>query len=190
MKVAAVLLAAGDSRRLGRAKQLLPYRGTPLLRRLASEACASRCDAVGVVIQERNGAVEACLDGLPVHVIGNPEWAEGMASSIRRGTRWADCAGFDAVVLLVCDQPALTAAHVDALIDASRSGTRIVASRYGRALGVPALFTRGLLPSLLRLRGDVGARALIRAEASVTAVDWPEGALDVDTPADAARLPP
>ncbi|MGD0530446.1 MAG: NTP transferase domain-containing protein, partial [Polyangiaceae bacterium] len=86
MKVAAVLLAAGDSRRLGRAKQLLPYRGTPLLRRLASEACASRCD-VGVVIHERNGAVEACLDGLPVHVIGNPEWAEGMASSIRRGTR-------------------------------------------------------------------------------------------------------
>jgi CTP:molybdopterin cytidylyltransferase MocA len=190
MKVAALLLAAGESRRLGRAKQLLAYRGRPLLRALAIEACASRCDAVGVVIQERNAAIEACLDGLPVHVIANPEWPEGMASSIRRGARWADCAGFDAVVLLVCDQPALTAAHVDALLDASRSGARVVASRYGRALGVPALFTRGVMPSLLRLRGDVGARSLIRVEAHVTAVDWPEGAFDVDTAADAARLPP
>ena len=190
MRVAAILLAAGDSRRLGRAKQLLACRGMPLLRALASQVCASRCSAVGVVIQERNGAVAACLDGLPVHVVANPEWAEGMASSIRRGARWADCAGYDAVLLLVCDQPALTAAHVDALIDASRSGTRIVASRYGRALGVPALFARALLPSLLRLRGDVGARALIRAKASVTVVDWPEGAFDVDTPADAARVPP
>lgn len=190
MRVAAVLLAAGESRRLGRPKQLLPYRGQPLLRALASEACASRCQRVGVVVTGDEPAIAGCLDGLPVHLLANPEWAEGMASSIRRGVAWADWLACDGVLLLVCDQPALTSTHVDALLRAHRPGERIVASRYGGAAGVPALFAREMFPSLLALRGPVGARGLMRAEQNVIAVDWPEGIVDIDTPADAARLPP
>jgi len=188
MRVAAVMLAAGESRRLGRPKQLLLYRGQPLLRALASEACASRCDRVGVVIRGGDPRIDACLDGLKVHVIVNPDWAEGMASSIRRGVAWADREACDAVLLLVGDQPALTATHMDDLVAACRSGTRVVASRYGGTSGVPALFGRSMFAALLELRGAEGAKAVIRAVEDATVVNWPQGALDVDTPADAARL--
>jgi CTP:molybdopterin cytidylyltransferase MocA len=190
VRTAAVILAAGESRRLGRPKQLLRYRGKPLLRTLAMEACASRCDGIGVVVRGGDPAIDACLEGLPVHVLVNPAWAEGMASSIRVGVTWADREGYDGVGLLLSDQFALTASHVDALAGACRPGTAIVASRYGGALGVPALFVRAVFPALLALRGAGGAKAVIRAARRVVAVDWPEGSLDVDTPEDAARLPP
>jgi molybdenum cofactor cytidylyltransferase len=157
---------------------------------LASEVCASACDRVAVVVREGDPAVEACLEGLPVNVLVNPDWVEGMASSVRRGVAWADRQACDGALLLVCDQPALTATHVDALLRAHANGARIVASRYGGTLGVPALFSRAMFDALLELRGPAGARRLIRAGEGVIAVDWPEGVLDVDTAEDAARLPP
>jgi CTP:molybdopterin cytidylyltransferase MocA len=189
VRVAGIVLAAGESRRLGRPKQLVPYRGQPLLRALTSQVCASRCDRVGVVVGGGDPAIEACLERLSVQVVANPDWAEGMASSIRRGVAWAAGEGCDRVILLVCDQPALCTAHVDALLDAWQPGTHVVASRYGGALGVPALFARPMFGVLLGLQGASGAKAVIRAERDPVAIDWPDGAFDVDTPDDAARLP-
>jgi molybdenum cofactor cytidylyltransferase len=136
---------------------------------------------VAVVVQENDAAVVACLEGLPVTVIPNPGWAEGIASSIRRGVEWATRQASDAVLLLVCDQPALDAAHIDRLLSRYGTGARVVASSYADSLGVPALFGRELFGALLSVRGSTGAKRVIR-------VDWPEGVLDVDTPEDAARL--
>jgi CTP:molybdopterin cytidylyltransferase MocA len=187
--VAAVLLAAGESRRLGRPKQLLPHGGQPLLRVLATEIVSSQCESTAVVLSGRDPAVRACLEGLPVAILVNAESAEGMASSIRRGVAWASRERADGVLLMVCDQPALTREHVDRLLDARSAGTRIVASRYEGGLGVPALFSREMFGALLALRGDMGARKLIQAEEGVLAVDWPAGAVDIDTPEDAAALP-
>ncbi|HEX3346382.1 MAG TPA: nucleotidyltransferase family protein, partial [Polyangiaceae bacterium] len=161
MPTAAVILAAGASRRLGRPKQLLPYRGRPLLRAVATEVCASRCDGVAVVVRGGDPDVDACLDGLPVRLLANPGCAEGIASSIRVGVAWADREAYDGVVLLLSDQPALTAHHVDVLAGACGAEVAVVASRYGGELGVPALFVRALFPALLALRGECGAKALI-----------------------------
>ena len=89
--------------------------------------------------------------------------------------------------LIVCDQPALTSCHLDRLVQAHRAGATIVGSEYSGTVGVPALFHRTTYPALLALRGDEGARRLLRAHAPAT-VAWPEGAIDVDTPEDVSAL--
>jgi len=185
MSAAAVILAAGESRRLGRPKQLLPVRGVPLLRAIAIEACASSCARVFVVLGARESAIRPCLDGLRVAIVDNPEWTEGIASSVRHGVAAAIRDGSSAVVLLTCDQPALTASHVDALLACPARDA--VASRYAGTVGVPARFDRRLFPALLALRGDAGAKRILRAR-EVAAIDWPEGARDIDTPADVEAL--
>jgi molybdenum cofactor cytidylyltransferase len=182
-------MAAGESRRLGRPKQLLRYGGQPLLRRIAAELCLSRCAGVAIVVSGHPPEVGACLEGLPVTLLVNAGAAEGMASSIRQGVAWASREQFDGVLLLVCDQPALTRQHVDRLLDARSVGTRVVASRYAGSLGVPALFVLEMFGSLLALQGDQGAKRIIQAEQAAVAVDWPEGATDIDAPCDVSGHP-
>ncbi len=187
-RVGAVVLAAGASRRLGRPKQLVPWAGRPLLRVVVGEACASRCDRVAVVLGANGDAVRPALgdlEGVKLTIVENPDWNEGIAASIRCGVRWAAQEECEAVLLAVGDQPALSAAHLDALVTAYQRGAVVVASRYQGALGVPALFSRVYFESLRSLRGDEGARRILRASREVHSVDWEPGARDVDRPADA-----
>lgn len=172
---AAVILAAGESRRLGRPKQLVEQRGEPLVHRIARIALTA-CDRVAVV----SGAVPLrnALVDLPVALVDNVFWAEGVASSIRAGVTWASQA--DSVLLLTCDQVLLDGAHLRALIRAS-TGDRPAASRYQDVLGVPAVFPRAYFPVLQALTGDRGAQPLLEA---AVPVDWPAGARDLDTLAD------
>jgi len=176
---AAVILAAGASRRLGRPKQLVEFDGEPLVHRIAKVAL-SACDPVAVV----TGAVplEGALAALPVALVDNVFWAEGIASSIRAGIAWATSA--DAVVLLTCDQVELDSEHLCALIRAS-DGDRLAASRYAGVLGIPAVFPRAFFPVLLALAGDHGAQPLL---APAVPVDWPQGARDLESAADLRKL--
>lgn len=191
-EIGAVILAAGGSRRLGRAKQLLLHHDQPLLRAIAAQVCASSCARAAVVLGADADVIRGAVAGLALEVLTNPTWEEGMASSIRCGVAWAE--GCAALVLLVCDQPRLSADHVDRLAAAWRAsaaqqdGGCIIASRYAGVLGVPALFPRRTFAALRALRGGQGARELLRGGEPVIAVDWPDGAADVDTPQDAARL--
>ena len=185
MNVTAVILAAGGSARMGRPKQLIPFRGQTLLRRAAEAACASRASEVISVLGYEPALMRRELDCLRVRVQENPLWKEGIASSIRCALGVLDPA-CEGALIVVCDQPALSAAHLDALIEACTGAPgRAGASAYGGSVGVPALFPRALFADLLRLEGDRGAqRVLIARRESLLEVPWPEGAIDIDTPED------
>lgn len=178
--IAAAVLAAGASRRLGRPKQLAIVGGEPLVLIAAQAATRSRCAETAVILGASAGAIAPLLVGHGVTLLANDQWEEGMASSLRRAATWARTRGAASLVVCVCDQPLLTAQHVDALITLHEAhGGAIVASRYAGMLGVPAIFGPTALPQLEALTGDRGARDLLRAPDTI-ALDWPDGALDVD----------
>lgn len=158
MRVAAIILAAGFSRRLGRPKQELVFEGETLLER-AMRLAAEVADEV-IVIDRR----------------ANPDAEEGMASSIRAGVARAHD---DARMLfMLCDQPRITAEHLRNLIGARAD---IVASGYAGIAGVPAIFTPRFRPDLLALRGDRGARSIIeRHRGEVEVIPFEDAAFDVD----------
>lgn len=180
-----VVLAAGASRRLGRPKALLVHEGESLLRRVARLATGTQAlDVVVVVGAEASLARE--IEGLPARIVACAGWDEGMAASLRAGVAALDrrCAG---ALVLLCDQPALDAAHLDRLLAAWRAQPlHAVASSYAGIHGVPAILPRAWFAELAALRGDAGARELLRARAGVSAIANPALARDLDTPADLA----
>jgi molybdenum cofactor cytidylyltransferase len=182
--IAAVLLAAGGSRRLGRPKQLVTFRGKTLVRRAAEAAVAAGCEPVVVVLGAEAACVAGELNGLPVDRIVNAAWERGMAGSIGAGIRRLEsvAAPPEAAVLLAVDQPLLTADLLHELCRAhDGSPTCRAACEYAGTLGIPALFGKGWFRDLTRLSGDRGARVLLqRPGEPVRRVPWPDGALDLD----------
>ena len=188
--VALLLLAAGASTRMGRPKQLLPYRGRTLLRHAAETAVASGCAPVVLVTGALHQELLAEVAGLPIQAINNEKWESGMASSIQAGLAAVAPAQPRAVLIMLTDQPLVTPGLLQQLV-AQQQHTQapIVAAAYGDTLGVPALFARALLPALLQLQGQQGAVRLIAGQgAAVGRVDFPAGLLDVDTPEQYAAL--
>jgi molybdenum cofactor cytidylyltransferase len=190
--VSAVILAAGGSARLGQPKQLLIFRGETLVRRAVRAATEADCAPVLVVIGESGDAIREELRETSGVIIQNEDWRDGIGSSIRCGVeRLAILAPqARAVVLLTCDQPSVQSETIAALIaEHEKTGKPIVASRYAETLGVPAVFDRSCFNDLLSLRGDSGAKSLIaRRPGDVASIAFEEGAIDIDTPEDFARL--
>ena len=190
--VGAVVLAAGSSSRMGSPKQTLQYRGESLLRRAALAALGAGCRPVIVVTGANAELSRRELDGLAVREVLNARWETGMASSVRAGVEGLVSADpdADAAVLLLCDQPHVTADVISGLLAAHRA-TRspVVASTYGGGFGVPALFGRALFAELARLEGAAGAKQVIKRYASEAHfLPFPSGEVDVDTPDDFSRL--
>jgi xanthine dehydrogenase accessory factor len=185
--IATVVLAAGGSHRLGHPKQLVEHDGEPLVRRVAGTCIAMHGGPVGVVLGSRAQEVSAALEQLPIAQLANDAWQDGLASSIRAGLRWADTTNAGALLIVLGDQPLVTVEHLSALRDAWLAGAPIAASRFGGILGAPAIFDRSRWTALAQLEGDQGAGRLLRAE-DVIAIDWPDGALDIDTADDVRAL--
>jgi molybdenum cofactor cytidylyltransferase len=185
--VAAVILAAGGSTRMGRPKQLLPWCRRSLLRHVVDVAGEAGCDPVVVVLGAAADRLRPELDGLSVTTVENPEWEAGPGTSVRVGIGAVGTA--DAVVFLTCDQPFVDAGHVRRLIEAHRrTGQPMAASGYDGTAGVPALFAWPCFPELTGLAPQAGARQLLaRYPRRVETVPFPAGAIDLDTPADYAR---
>ena len=240
-RVAAVLLAAGASSRLGTPKQHVLYQGEPLVRRAAHSALEAGVSPVLVVLgaafrpgsqariclhtsldrsaQTTNQTTPSstitdlasmqALAGLPVTLVANPDHASGMGSSLRAGMTallalpgepsaagsapqavssptLAEVAAPDRVLLLVSDQPLVTAEHLRLLL-AAPAPDGIVAAAYNGRLGVPAVFDRRHFAALAAAEGDQGARTLLRT-LPATPFDLPEAAVDIDTPDDLRGL--
>ena len=191
MSIAAVVLAAGASERLGSPKQLIQFGGESLLRRTVQAAVDAACTPVLVVLGANAQLCQRELADLPARVLQNDQWNTGMASSIRCGVGELDATReIAATILLVCDQPHVTAELLQRLMArAKEAETTIVASHYANTLGVPALFDRVHFPELLALTGDVGAKSLFtRHKDEVAAVEFPRGVIDIDAAEDLATF--
>ncbi|CAN5401390.1 hypothetical protein BH11ARM2_BH11ARM2_37450 [soil metagenome] len=182
-----VVLAAGGSGRMGRAKQLLPYLGRTLVEHAVRTALASGAAEVVVVVGAEAAAVRERLRGLRIRIVENRDWAEGMGGSISLGVG-ALGASVERVVVALGDQPRVTPQHLHAL---GTAGGAVVASSYDGLLGAPCAFARSEFPSLLALEGDQGARALLRRDPDrVQVVVFEDANVDVDTPDDYRFLVP
>lgn len=189
-----VILAAGASTRLGQPKQLLPYLGKPLVRHIAEVAIDSGSSPVVVVLGSRADLIRPHLTDLSVHIAHNDDWGGGIANSIRCGLAQIRdiSSSLDGVILMLCDQPFVSTRLIRQLIAGyETANSAIVAARYAGICGVPALFDKSLFSELAALRGDVGARRIIRRDSSrVLGVPFAGGAIDLDTPEDVERHAP
>jgi molybdenum cofactor cytidylyltransferase len=189
---AGIVLAAGASRRMGSPKQLLAVGGRPLLETVVAAACASSLDEVVVVLGATAAAVREAVEWGRARQLDNPRHAEGMSTSLQAGIAALGPEVRRCVVLLG-DHAGLTAALIDALLDAqARSGLPAAALRVAGVLQPPVVLDRALWSEVDTLRGDVGLRDVLRADPRRVAVVDPAGAapVDVDTPDDLRRLPP
>jgi len=187
-----IILAAGASSRLGSPKQLLAYAGATLLQHSIEAAQSSDASSVLVVLGANADSIKTEINHTTAKVIVNPDWKEGMASSIRCGlqTLVEMHPQTEAVIFMVADQPFVTADLLNNLMELNRKEQHsIVASEYGATFGTPVLFTKRFFPELMELTGDVGAKSLVRKYLNEAAfVSFPKGEIDIDTVEDYEKL--
>jgi molybdenum cofactor cytidylyltransferase len=189
--IAAVVLAAGRSSRMGTHKLLLPLGDRPVIAHVVAAACASGADPVLVVLGHGAERVRAALPPSRVQIVENPAYAGGMASSLRVGIAAvpAECAG---ALVLLGDQPLITAALLDRLIAAARQAPdTIVSAAYGGRRGSPVYFPRMDFVALEAVAGDEGGRSVLAQHPDrVRLVECADvgSALDVDDPVGYERI--
>lgn len=191
-KIGIVVLAAGNSSRLGLPKQLLEYKNTTLLKKIIKEALLLPRCAIIVVTGAYNELIEKELDKTVLTICFNPDWKSGMASSIVKG--------LEAVLQLhpdiekclftVCDQPYVTDAVFKNLVsEQDKTNKGIVACAYSETLGTPVLFDKKHFSALLALKGQEGAKKIINAYLDDTvSIPFEKGAIDIDTAEDYQNL--
>jgi len=193
LPVAAVILAAGAATRMGRLKQLLPYRGRTLIQHAVDQALLACFDPVVVVVGAESASVRSMVASLKTVIVENPFWKSGMGSSVSAGVRWLQKDGTEAaaVAILLGDQPLVTSGHLKEMRSRIHlSSADVIAAEYDGTLGVPALFKRNLFSALSALPPSTGARNLLHEPGlNVEPFPLPAAAWDVDTPTDYENLP-
>lgn len=185
-KIGIIILAAGESKRMGSPKQLLQIEGKSLIHRTAEIALATDCYPVVMVIGANKPQIAPEIVDLPLTIIDNPMWHEGMSSSVKMGLAgvYMTYKEIEAVIILVCDQPYLSVSLLERMVEIyTTKKPRLIACRYGEELGVPALFDRTLFEELLDLKGDKGAKpVLIKHLDEAHILQFEAGSIDLDTP--------
>lgn len=188
-----IILAAGASVRYGAPKQLLNFNGETFLRRIVRESLESACQPIVVVFGENARNLSRHVEDFDVYTIQNEDWKKGMGTSIGAGIEKLleidETIG--GAVITVCDQPFVDSQVINRLVQTffNENQASIAASRYAETLGVPALFSRKLFSELIMLKKSGGAKEIIERFSDETiAVDFPKGAIDVDTPEDFQHL--
>jgi len=195
-QIGAVILAAGASTRLGQPKQLIRYKGNPLLQRTIEAMTKAMDGPILIVSGHDHDCIENLVTKCPspqrVQVVHYPNWQTGMGSSLAYGV--AELSGqhphLRAVLVSVCDQPHLNAEVLTELLTAqAQEPSTTVAAAYGDSVGPPVCFAAKDFPALKQLRGERGAKALLlNPAAPIRTLPFPLGAIDVDTPEDYQAL--
>lgn len=180
-----VILAAGSSTRLGQPKQLLEFQGTSLIQRITQIAVDAVTKPVVVILGANCNLVHTQLTHLPVHIVYNPDWPQGMTSSIRKGlmAMLYYSPDTEGVIFAVCDQPYITPdLFLEMISVGNKSQKPIVACLYNSVAGTPVLFKKEYFDVLLALKDNEGARKILQSHPeSVESVPFPLGIFDVDT---------
>ncbi|WP_460909339.1 nucleotidyltransferase family protein [Spirosoma areae] len=189
MTIGTIILAAGDSSRMGgEPKQLLMYKGQSLLRRITESALALQRGPVVVVLGANRDRIVPELTELPVTLVDNASWPTGQASSLKTGLAalYLTNKSIDAVLVLHTDQPMVSLGLLLHMLDVRRDGGKgIVACRYDTQLSVPALFDRSYINELLQLAGDKGVKWVVgRHRDDCSEVPFEAGAIDLDSKRD------
>jgi molybdenum cofactor cytidylyltransferase len=185
-----VILAAGASTRMGVAKQSLQFEGSSLLLRAVTTALSSTCRPVVVVLGARADELHAPLHGQPVDLVRNANWEKGMGTSVRAGLSAIRSSPIDAAMILLCDQPLISAEILDRMVAAHFTAKKPITSAfYAGTHGTPAIFSASLFDELLALGDNQGGKAILLRHANqVQGFDLPEAEMDVDTAEDFVRL--
>ncbi len=185
-----VLLAAGESKRMGRPKQLLPWKGKPLLLHQLEKAFHARPEVVSVVLGAHAAACRPLLAPYPVQLIVNEDWQDGMGRSIAFGVRETLRLRphIQGLLLLPLDMPFVSSELLRRIMKLGAENERPVACRYDEGFGPPTLFPKPFFGALKELEGDAGAKTLLqRRLEQVLWVNFPLGNFDLDTPEDYCR---
>lgn len=181
-----IILAAGNSSRMGQPKQLLNINKQSLIRKTVLTALASNIGPVYLVLGFEIEKIQAEVADLNINIVHNPDWKKGMASSLRAGVNeiLQTNPAIQSVLVLLCDQVLVSATYLKKLSAGfEKSAQPAIASQYGNVKGVPAIFDIRLLAGL-QSTGDFGARHLIHRldqQSSLSLLPFPEGAIDLDT---------
>ncbi len=159
MKIAILILAAGSSTRMGVAKQLLPAGDTTLLGVSIEQALQSEADKVYCVLGSNADVIKQSISKYNIESIFNPNYQTGLSSSIVSGIQQATNQNFDAVLILLGDQPLIKAAYLNEMMDTFKNhDEKIIASKYNNTFGVPSIIPKRYYDQLLKLKGDKGAK--------------------------------
>jgi molybdenum cofactor cytidylyltransferase len=191
-KTGIVILAAGASSRMGSPKQLLFYKGKTLLRHAIDEAVNTNADCVVVVVGANAALYLHEIDVTRVAVVENKEWQNGMASSLIVGLEMLLKQGpqIEGVIFMLCDQPFVSSAVLNDLMKRyTETNKPIVVSNYGETTGPPAFFHQSFFDELMKLKGDEGAKKIIKHhQDEMETILFPQGRIDIDSSEDYESL--
>ena len=184
----AVILAAGSSSRMGKPKQFLKIDNETLIQKAANAAMDAGAGETIIIAGLDHDLIKTELHRSTIQVIVNPHSELGIGSSLKFGVQFVmkNFSDYDAAVIMVCDQPLVTSNHLGKIIsEYKNTKSPIVASSYSGRNGVPVLFHRSMYEKLLTIKDQQGAKNIIEQNSTlVKSIDFPEGAIDIDTPED------
>lgn len=192
MNIAALILAAGKSSRMGEVKQLLPWLNNTLLGNAIEVANKATIDKVYVVLGAEAQRIQESLTSRNYQVILNQHWQEGLGSSISAGVSGIlnSEPETSAILIMLADQPFIDSTYINSMIEHYMGNDgKIIATQYGSKMGVPAIFDKSFFSALQNLKGDLGAGRLIaKNKTNCYSVDPGKKATDLDTPEDYATF--
>ena len=189
--ISAIILAAGESKRMGQPKQLLPFRGSTLLGQIMENLLQSQAAEIIVVLGYQAEKIIPQIAREPVKIVVNPDFEQGMSSSIKCGLSHISEAA-DGVMIVLGDQPLIEKETIDLLIERHRQSERgIILPVYKGIRGHPVIFKMKYKDELLRLTGDIGGRQIIERHPSdvlEVEVDYESVVISIDAESDYQSL--